>query len=92
MPFASIHNRFERIVIDEVHTASVRFPDLVGDNEVLADVACIALNSVPAHYIRHDVDASFHISTADHERDRKAIAAAVHSALALVQSRRGRRT
>lgn len=88
MSFTPIHNRLEIAVIDAVKAASVRMSDTVRDNDALADAACIALNALPARYIRHDVDASCHMSDMDLARESQAIAAAVKSALTLVQSRR----
>jgi hypothetical protein len=28
----------------------------MGEQELLADAVCVALNVLPAHYVRHDVD------------------------------------
>jgi hypothetical protein len=88
MPFESIHNRHERAVFDKVKEASARFPDLTGNEELLADAVCVALNALPAHYVRHDVDLSVHMSDAQREKDAKSVNDAVESALKLVQSRR----
>jgi hypothetical protein len=88
MPFASIYNRNERAVFDKVREVSTRFPELVGDNDLLADASCVALNALPAHYVRHAVDVSFHISDAQREKDTKAVSDAVESAMRLVLSRR----
>ena len=88
MPFASIHNRHESAVFAEVKAASSRFPDLIGNEDLLADAVCIALNTLPAHYVRHDVDLSIHMSDAQREKDAKAVSDAVETALHLVQSRR----
>ena len=34
--------------------------------DMLADVACVALNRLPARYVRHDVDMMFYLT--EHER------------------------
>jgi hypothetical protein len=91
MSYESIHNRLETAVLDRVKEASVRFPELVGDDDLLADAVCLALNALPAQYVRHDVDATFHISDAQREKDTQAISRAVESALELVRSRRAAR-
>lgn len=88
MPFESIHNRHERAVFDKIKEASARFPDLIGNEDLLADAVCVALNALPAHYVRHDVDLRIHISDAQREKDAKAVSDAVEFALNLVQSRR----
>ena len=88
MTFESIHNRHERAVFDRIKEASARFPDLIGNENLLADAVCVALNVLPAHYVRHDVDLSIHMSDAQREKDAKAVSEAVEFALNLVQSRR----
>jgi hypothetical protein len=88
MSFASIYNRNETAVIDKVVELSARFPELVGNEDLLADAACVALNALPAHYVRHAVDLNFHISDLQREKDAKAVNDAVESALRLVRSRR----
>lgn len=88
MPFASIYNRNERIVFDRVREASARFPELAEDQDLLADASCVALNALPARYVRHAVDSSSHISDTQYEKDTEAVKDAVESALILVQSRR----
>jgi hypothetical protein len=88
MPFESIHNRHERAVFDKIREVSARFPNLIGNEDLLADAVCVALNVLPAHYVRHDVDLSIHMSDAQREKDAKAVGDAVEFALNLVQSRR----
>jgi competence protein ComFB len=73
MPFASIYNRNERAVFDKAREASTRFPDLAVDEELLADASCLALNALPAHYVRHAADVSFHISDTQHAKETRAV-------------------
>ena len=88
MPFSSIYNCNERAVFDRVREASARFPELAGDDDLLADASCVALNALPAHYVRHAVDLSFHTSDTQRQKDAKAVSDAVESALKLILSRR----
>jgi len=88
MSFSSIYNSNERAVIDEVREVSTRFPEFAGNEDLLADVCCVALNALPAHYVRNAVDLSFHISDTQREKDAKAVSDAVESAFRLVRSRR----
>ena len=46
--------------------------------DMLADVACVALNRLPARYVRHDVDLMFYLT----EQERHAIDSAMEEALA----------
>ena len=62
--FEQIHNYYERLVFEEVMRRSARMDDFTTD--MLADVACVALNRLPARYVRHDVDLMFYLT--EHER------------------------
>jgi len=62
--FEQVHNYYERLVFEEVARRSQAFTDFTSD--MLADVACVALNRLPARYVRHDVDMMFYLT--EHER------------------------
>ncbi len=66
MPFDSISNYYEQLVVDSI-TKNVVVPDDVENDDFLQDIACIALNKLPARYIRHNVDMIFY--TKSDERD-----------------------
>ena len=85
--FASTHNHHEQAVFDAVLSGRQAYPAVAGDEELLADVACVALNRLPARYIRHRVDFTFYLTDrerADHER---AVTEAVSYAFEFVQAR-----
>ena len=65
--FEQIHNYYERLVFEEVMQRAEQHPNFTSD--MLADVACVALNRLPARYVRHDVDLMFYLS----ETERRAI-------------------
>lgn len=73
--FEQVHNFYERLVIDEMLRRAVKYPQFTGD--LLADVACVALNRLPARYVRHDVDMMFYLT----EKERHDIDTALQSAL-----------
>src|SRR6266851_6634351 len=56
--FSSIHNHHEKAVFEHVMELAPRYPSLNAD--LLVDAACIALNKLKAHYIRHDLDLNFY--------------------------------
>lgn len=74
--FEQIHNFYERLVFEEVSQRSNSHPDFTHD--MLADVACVALNRLPARYVRHDVDLMFYLT----EKERHGIEKAMDDALA----------
>jgi len=85
--FTSVHNHHETEVFDKVMQAASRDPRLAQNRELLIDAACIALNSLKPHYVRHDVDLRFYMSDMESTENFAAIDAAVESALKFVLSR-----
>jgi Late competence development protein ComFB len=85
--FSSLYNHHEREVFGAVMDASKDFPDIASNNDLLCDVACVALNRLPPRYIRHEVDFSFYLT--EHERLEidNGIAEAVAYAYNFVQAR-----
>ena len=73
--FEQVHNYYERLVFEEVVRRSASRTDLTSD--MLADMCCVALNRLPARYVRHDVDMMFYLT----EYERHAIELAMDEAL-----------
>jgi hypothetical protein len=86
-PYESIHNYHERFVFQAVGTAAERYPQLAKTPDLLADVACVALNRLPPRYIRHDVDFAFYLSDRERADTESAIHDAVQFAFEFVQAR-----
>ena len=74
--FEQVHNYYERLVFEEVARQAGGHPELTP--EMLSDVACVALNRLPARYVRHDVDMMFYLT----EQERHAIEQSLADALA----------
>ncbi|HWP20914.1 MAG TPA: late competence development ComFB family protein [Burkholderiaceae bacterium] len=87
--FASIHNYYERPVLEAVAAVASHYPLVEG--ELLADVACVALNRLPPRYIRHDVDLAFYLTEKERADNEKAVGDAVRYAFEFVQARRAMR-
>ena len=83
----SVHNIHEQPVFDAVARAAARFPVLASSSDLLADVACVALNRVSARYIRHDVDLAFFLTERERIDNERLIAEAVDYAFEFVQAR-----
>ena len=62
-------------MFEEVLNRSSEFPAYTA--EMLADVACVALNRMPVRYVRHEVDLVFYLT----EKERHEIEQAMESAL-----------
>jgi hypothetical protein len=85
--FTSVCNHNERAVFNAVALEADRHPGLADDPELLADVACVALNRLPARYIRHEVDYVFYLSDREREDSERQLREAVDYAFGFVQAR-----
>ena len=85
--FSTVCNHQERGVWAAVSDAAPRYPGLADDEELLADVACVALNRLPPRYIRHEVDYAFYLSDKERNENERQLAEAVEFAFGFVQAR-----
>lgn len=85
--FTSIHNHNEQAVVDAVLAAAPGYPGLAGEPDLLADVACVALNRLPPRYIRHAIDLAFYEGEGQRAAAAKAVQEAVAHAFGFVQAR-----
>jgi len=85
--FTSIRNHNERAVYQAVLDTAPRFPGIADNDELLADVACVALNRLQPRYIRHEVDFAFYLSERERNEGERLVLDAVEYAFGFVQAR-----
>jgi hypothetical protein len=85
--FASVRNHSERAVFTAVRQHADRYPGISHSAELLADVACVALNRLPPRYIRHEVDFVFYLSDRERVDSERQLLDAVDYAFGFVQAR-----
>lgn len=85
--FTSVRNSNERAVFEAVATGAPGYPGLADDADLLADVACVALNRLQPRYIRHEVDFTFYLSDKERADTVRHVAEAVEFAFGYVQAR-----
>ncbi len=85
--FTSIRNHNERAVYQSVVNTAPRFPGIADNEELLADVACVALNRLQPRYIRHEVDFAFYLSERERNESERQVCDAVEYAFGFVQAR-----
>jgi len=85
--FTSIRNQNEQGVYEAVVAAAPGFPGIADNAELLADVACVALNRLQPRYIRHAVDFAFYLSERERGDSERQVGEAVEFAFGFVQAR-----
>ena len=84
MNFDAIRNYYEHLVFNYLMEEAAPKAKITNE-ELLEDIACLALNNVPARYIRHEVDMAFFLTSAEREQMRSNIIQAVDSAIKIIQ-------
>lgn len=84
--FSTVYNQHERAVFDAIEAMSANYP-LMNNPQLMADIACVALNRLPPRYIRHEVDFAFYLSERERIDTDAAITEAVTFAFEFVQAR-----
>lgn len=88
MTFEAITNYYENPIFERItKELGVIYSD---DPDFLADIACVALNSLPPRYIRHSVDMAFYMSSQEREHMEANIDNAIRDAIDFVRSRRAK--
>lgn len=85
--FSSVRNHLERSVFDAVLRNAAAYPGIAHKPDLLADVACVALNRLPPRYIRHEVDLAFYQSERERTEAEAQLQEAVDFAFGFVQAR-----
>ena len=85
MSHVHVHNYWEQRVFEEVLRRHEMYPEF--DGELLADVACVALNQLPVRYIRFNIDLVFNMSQYERADSERALKAAVDYAFGYVAER-----
>jgi hypothetical protein len=87
MSFESVRNYHEEAVFQSVTDRADEHPVLGDDPDLLADVACVALNRIPARYIRNKVDMTFYMDDAERIKNNAMVKFAVEAAFRFVEAR-----
>lgn len=83
MVLDNIHNHYEKLVFDEALEQRASQRSEIG-NGMLEDVVCVALNQLPARYVRHSIDFAFYMTPKEREKMAKLVRNAVKEAYKLV--------
>lgn len=83
---STITNYYERLVLERLY--ELLHPDGTEfDTDYIDDLACVALNYLPARYMRHGVDFMSHLTDAEVHHIHDEVTNAVGFALATTQRR-----
>lgn len=79
---APVVNYYEQLVFDYIDQ---HFLDTYSE-EILQDIACLALNHLPPRYIRHQVDLTFYMTAEEHQEMEQRVENAIKLALKRIGS------
>jgi len=85
--FDSIYNYYEAPVFAAIEQA-VSDTEYADDPDFYDDLACVALNQLQPHYVRHSVDAGFYMTAEDHAKITENVKLAVSTGLEQVKKYR----
>lgn len=83
-----ITNYYENLVHDQIQRRLAGSAH-AHDDDYIADVACVALNRLPARYVRHIVDTRFFESEEEYTLNIQSVDRAVTYALTFINGRAG---
>jgi hypothetical protein len=90
MAFDNIHNYYEHLVLQRINDM-IEANFISPDPNFLEDVACVALNQLPARYVRYDIDMVYYMTGKEREQMEYDVHKAVTAAVEYVnQHRNGR--
>lgn len=82
--FENIENYYEQLVTHRIMDA-IKHGEIKNEDEnLLEDIACVALNQLPARYVRHRVDLVFYMPMNERVEVTEAVDKAVKTAIAYV--------
>ena len=87
MSFTNINNYFEKLVFKVIQN-KLQTGELENEEDFLADIACVALNQLPARYVRHNVDMVFYMTAEEREQNEVIVEDAVLMATDYVNKHR----
>ncbi len=88
MNFEQLHNYYEQLVLNYI-TENLTGLTETEDHDFLEDVACVALNQLPARYVRHHVDLAFYLPQQERVEMEQSVRRAVETAREFVSKHRG---
>jgi competence protein ComFB len=83
MGFETIHNYYEKLVSTAVQD-QLAGTEHMPNQDVIDDITCVALNQLPARYVRHTVDLVFYMSADERDHIDRAVNEAVRMAIRFV--------
>ena len=79
----SIYNWYELVVFEKLRELAKKNAQY--SDEVISDIACVALNHLPPRYVRHTVDMSFYTSPQERQEMDDRVDLAIENAIEFVR-------
>lgn len=91
MAYETIHNYYENMVQDKINDL-IEANLIDPDRSLIEDIACVALNQLPARYVKHDVDMAYYMTIKERETMEYDVHRAVTAAVEYVSQNRSNRS
>ncbi|MFT5161548.1 MAG: hypothetical protein ACI9FJ_000113 [Alteromonadaceae bacterium] len=80
-----IQNYYEHLLLEEINQLIIS-GDLEDDEDILSDIACLAMNNLPSRYAHHAVDMAFFLSEKERVEMNSKVSVALNNAINKVLS------
>ena len=77
----NIVNYYEQLVIDELWMMAIKHTNDNLSHDDIEDIACLALNNLPASYVKSAFDKASHLSETDYQHTTDRVKHAINDAI-----------
>ena len=75
-----VHNYYEKLVFEQIDR-QLKKQNIEMADDLIEDMACIALNKLPPRYVRFDIDTTFYMTPEEIHFVEKSVESAVNDAI-----------
>lgn len=91
MAYETIHNYYEHLVLEKINEL-IEAEFLDADSSLFEDIACVALNQLPARYVRYDIDMAYYMTIKERDQMEYDVHRAVTGAIEYVSQNKGKQS
>ena len=81
-----VHNYYEKLVFEQIDR-QLKKQNIEMADDLIEDMACIALNKLPPRYVRFDIDTTFYMTPEEIYFVEKSVESAVNDAIIFIMEK-----